>query len=87
LFFQQHQAEETDTSISELARVVGGERALIEECGGLLSKTHKSQVCLAHDPSIVTLENGRIPVIYRKLVYLQQSILIWKALYFSGGRV
>ncbi|CAJ2658106.1 protein ENDOSPERM DEFECTIVE 1-like [Trifolium pratense] len=37
-------AEETDTSISELARVVGGERALIEECGGLLSKTHKSQV-------------------------------------------
>ncbi|XP_058728058.1 protein ENDOSPERM DEFECTIVE 1-like [Vicia villosa] len=37
-------AEEIDTSISELARVVGGERALIDECGGLLSKTHRSQV-------------------------------------------
>ncbi|CAI8590468.1 unnamed protein product [Vicia faba] len=37
-------AEEIDTSISELARVVGGERALIDECGGVLSKTHKSQV-------------------------------------------
>lgn len=37
-------AEETDTSISELARVVGGERALIGECGDLLSKTYDSQV-------------------------------------------
>ncbi|KAE9599152.1 hypothetical protein Lal_00044100 [Lupinus albus] len=37
-------AEETDISISELARVAGGERALIGECGDLLSKTHKSQV-------------------------------------------
>ncbi|OIW13890.1 hypothetical protein TanjilG_31779 [Lupinus angustifolius] len=37
-------AEETDISISELARVAGGEKALIGECGDLLSKTHKSQV-------------------------------------------
>ncbi|XP_061354206.1 protein ENDOSPERM DEFECTIVE 1-like [Gastrolobium bilobum] len=37
-------AEETDISISELAKVVGGERALIGECGDLLSKTYKSQV-------------------------------------------
>ncbi|XP_057430686.1 protein ENDOSPERM DEFECTIVE 1-like [Lotus japonicus] len=37
-------AEETDSSISELARVVGGERALIGESGDLLSKTYKSQV-------------------------------------------
>ncbi|KAI4296109.1 hypothetical protein L6164_036094 [Bauhinia variegata] len=37
-------AEETDNTISELARVIGGERALIGECGVLLSKTCKSQV-------------------------------------------
>ncbi|CAJ1962805.1 unnamed protein product [Sphenostylis stenocarpa] len=37
-------AEEIDISISELARVAGGERALIGECGDLLSKTYKSQV-------------------------------------------
>ncbi|KAK7331207.1 hypothetical protein VNO77_25425 [Canavalia gladiata] len=37
-------AEEIDTSISELARVAGGERALVGECGDLLSKTYKSQV-------------------------------------------
>ncbi|KAL0443092.1 UNVERIFIED_CONTAM: QWRF motif-containing protein 6 [Sesamum latifolium] len=36
-------AEEMDISISELARTVGGERALIEECGYLLSKTYTSQ--------------------------------------------
>lgn len=49
----QTQAEETDISISELARVVGGERALIGECGDLLSKTHKSQVYIhAHKPAI-----------------------------------
>lgn len=39
------QAEEVDTSISELARVVSGERALIEECGDLLSKEYTAQVC------------------------------------------
>ncbi|XP_019424791.1 PREDICTED: protein ENDOSPERM DEFECTIVE 1-like isoform X2 [Lupinus angustifolius] len=37
-------AEETDTSISELAIVAGGERSLVGECGDLLSKTHKSQM-------------------------------------------
>ncbi|CAA3028941.1 protein ENDOSPERM DEFECTIVE 1-like [Olea europaea var. sylvestris] len=37
-------AEEVDTSISELARVVSGERALIEECGDLLSKEYTAQV-------------------------------------------
>ncbi|KAG4946067.1 hypothetical protein JHK87_042074 [Glycine soja] len=37
-------AEETDVSISELARVAGGERALVGECGDLLSKTYKSQL-------------------------------------------
>ncbi|KAK4439510.1 protein ENDOSPERM defective [Sesamum alatum] len=36
-------AEEMDISISELARTVGGERARIEECGYLLSKTYSSQ--------------------------------------------
>ncbi|KAL0398936.1 UNVERIFIED_CONTAM: QWRF motif-containing protein 6 [Sesamum radiatum] len=36
-------AEEMDISISELARTVGGERALSEECGYLLSKTYSSQ--------------------------------------------
>ncbi|XP_020221443.1 protein ENDOSPERM DEFECTIVE 1 [Cajanus cajan] len=37
-------AEETDTSISELARVAVGEKALIGECGDLLSKTYKLQL-------------------------------------------
>ncbi|XLU52828.1 hypothetical protein S245_047476 [Arachis hypogaea] len=37
-------AEQTDVCISELARVVSGERAVIGECGDLLSKTYKSQV-------------------------------------------
>ncbi|KAG5005770.1 hypothetical protein JHK82_023752 [Glycine max] len=37
-------AEETDISISELARVAGGERALVGECGDLLSKRYKSQL-------------------------------------------
>lgn len=40
------QAEETEILISELARVTGGEKALIGECGGLLSKTYASQVSL-----------------------------------------
>ncbi|BBH00592.1 unknown function family protein DUF566 [Prunus dulcis] len=37
-------AEETENLISELARVTGGERALIEECGNMLSKTYTTQV-------------------------------------------
>jgi len=37
-------AEEIDVFISELARIVGGERPLVGECGDLLSKTYKSQV-------------------------------------------
>lgn len=37
-------AEETESLISELARVSGGEKALVEECGDLLSKTYSSQV-------------------------------------------
>ncbi|XVF08483.1 hypothetical protein REPUB_Repub07fG0007000 [Reevesia pubescens] len=37
-------AEEMESLISELARVAGGERALVEECGHLLSKTNKFQV-------------------------------------------
>ncbi|KAK6149582.1 hypothetical protein DH2020_017107 [Rehmannia glutinosa] len=41
-FFQK--AEEMDISISELARMVGGEKAHVEECGYLLSKTYSSQV-------------------------------------------
>ncbi|XP_065855229.1 protein ENDOSPERM DEFECTIVE 1-like [Euphorbia lathyris] len=36
-------AEEMEHIVSELARVAGGERALIEECGDLLFKTHRSQ--------------------------------------------
>jgi hypothetical protein len=39
------QAEETEHLISEVARVTGGERGLIEECGDLLSVTYNSQVC------------------------------------------
>lgn len=39
------QAEETDHLISDLARVIGGERAFVEECGNLLSKTYTTQVC------------------------------------------
>ncbi|CAA0836546.1 Protein ENDOSPERM DEFECTIVE 1 [Striga hermonthica] len=38
------EAEKMDVSVSELARVAGGEKALIEECGDLLSKTYVSQV-------------------------------------------
>ncbi|KAB5519013.1 hypothetical protein DKX38_023332 [Salix brachista] len=37
-------AEEAEHLISELARVTGGERALIEECGDLLSMAYNSQV-------------------------------------------
>ncbi|XP_059658405.1 protein ENDOSPERM DEFECTIVE 1 [Cornus florida] len=37
-------AEELDNLITEVARVSGGERALVEECGDLLFKTNKSQV-------------------------------------------
>ncbi|KAI3466280.1 hypothetical protein Pfo_022943 [Paulownia fortunei] len=37
-------AGEMDMSVSELARMAGGEGALIEECGDLLSKTYISQV-------------------------------------------
>lgn len=37
-------AEETESLISELARVSGVERALVEECGDLLLKTYISQV-------------------------------------------
>ncbi|KAK4339478.1 hypothetical protein RND71_040940 [Anisodus tanguticus] len=37
-------AEETESLISELARVSGGEKALVEECGDLLLKTYISQV-------------------------------------------
>lgn len=43
--FSDDQAEDTENLISELARVIGGERALIEECGNLLSKTYTTQVC------------------------------------------
>lgn len=39
------QAEEVEMLISELAKVTGMERALIEECGDLLSKTQAFQVC------------------------------------------
>ncbi|CAN4108542.1 unnamed protein product [Withania somnifera] len=37
-------AEETESLISELAKVSGGERALVEECGDLLLKTYISQM-------------------------------------------
>lgn len=38
------QAEEMDTLISELANVNDVEKALVEECGNLLAKTHTLQV-------------------------------------------
>ncbi|KAK3218748.1 hypothetical protein Dsin_012718 [Dipteronia sinensis] len=37
-------ADEMEILISELAKVTGGEKALIEECGDLLYKTHAFQV-------------------------------------------
>ncbi|KAL3614907.1 hypothetical protein CASFOL_040568 [Castilleja foliolosa] len=37
-------AEKMDMWVSELARMAGGESALIEECGDLISKTYVSQV-------------------------------------------
>ncbi|CAI0440347.1 unnamed protein product [Linum tenue] len=37
-------AAETETLVSELARVNGGETARVQECGGLLSLMHKSQM-------------------------------------------
>ncbi|KAM1033709.1 hypothetical protein EV2_038272 [Malus domestica] len=37
-------AEETEDLVSELARVIGGERALIEECGNRMSNTYTTQV-------------------------------------------
>lgn len=40
------QAEEMERLISELARVAVGERALIDECGDLLSKTNTFLVSL-----------------------------------------
>lgn len=43
-FFDAFQAEETEILMSELAKIVGGERALVEECGDLLSRTYASQV-------------------------------------------
>ena len=42
------QGEEMERLISELARIVGGEKALVEECGLLLSNTYTSQVCFAN---------------------------------------
>ncbi|XP_057765208.1 protein ENDOSPERM DEFECTIVE 1-like [Salvia miltiorrhiza] len=39
-----HKAEGIDNLVSEVARMVGGEKALTEECGYLLSKTCSSQV-------------------------------------------
>ncbi|KAM7265234.1 hypothetical protein ACFE04_002917 [Oxalis oulophora] len=37
-------AEEVETLTSELARVTGGERALVEECGDFLSRTYNKQM-------------------------------------------
>ncbi|CAN4111339.1 unnamed protein product [Withania somnifera] len=37
-------SEETESLVSELARVSGGEKALVEECGDLLLKTYISQM-------------------------------------------
>lgn len=48
------QAEETENLISELARVTGGERALIEECGNMLSKTYTTQVCQPQSAYIIS---------------------------------
>ncbi|GER33844.1 hypothetical protein STAS_09997 [Striga asiatica] len=39
-----HEAEQMDSSISELARMVSGEKASIEECGYMLSKSYSLQV-------------------------------------------
>ncbi|KAH6777186.1 Na+/H+ antiporter 6 [Perilla frutescens var. frutescens] len=39
-----HKGEAMDNLVSELARMVGGEKALSQECGYLLSKTCSSQV-------------------------------------------
>ncbi|CAA0815468.1 Protein ENDOSPERM DEFECTIVE 1 [Striga hermonthica] len=39
-----HEAEQMDSSISDLARMVSGEKANIEECGYMLSETYSLQV-------------------------------------------
>ena len=44
VFFGTFQVEETEILMSELAKIVAGERALVEECGDLLSRTNASQV-------------------------------------------
>ncbi|KAK2982380.1 hypothetical protein RJ640_012582 [Escallonia rubra] len=53
-------AREMDNLLSELARVVGGERALIDECGDLLFKARASQVedCSLRG-HIMQLQHGR----------------------------
>ena len=38
------QAEEMDVLMSELASIADVEKALVEECGNILAKTHISQV-------------------------------------------
>ncbi|KAL6281819.1 hypothetical protein ACE6H2_012748 [Prunus campanulata] len=51
-------AEETENLISELARVTGGERAVIEECGNMLSKTYTMQKILFRNYAL--LSGGRV---------------------------
>ncbi|KAF9664303.1 hypothetical protein SADUNF_Sadunf16G0004300 [Salix dunnii] len=59
-------AEEAEHLISELARVTGGERALIEECGDLLSITYNSQVCYI----LILLQNSRSCGFVQRLISL-----------------
>lgn len=63
--------------MSELAKATGGERALIEECGGLLSKTHEYQVWF--QTSFVST---------KFLLEKHTRVFIWIAhIFLSGGRV
>lgn len=82
-------ANEMDTVITELVRLVGGERVLIEECGDLLFKTFTSQV---EDCSLRGLlmqlqnnnqvpncsSNGRIIILARRVLLLWDRVLSCK---------
>ncbi|KAL8482703.1 hypothetical protein ACS0TY_025661 [Phlomoides rotata] len=68
-----------DTSVSELARMVGGEKALVEECGDLLSKTYSSQTIYRNYQKLTFQESpGIVPAgplpRYKEVILLNDLI-------------
>lgn len=49
------QAEEMEKLMMKLAKVASSERPFVEDCGGALSKTYKSQVSLSCCPILCCL--------------------------------